>query len=284
MSLPGRFLDIGGQRVFYHRSGRGSPLVLMHGYLLSHWSWRALIPGLAQDHDVIAIDLPGYGESDRPSPSQFRYDAAGYLEAVIGVLDALGIERASLAGQSLGGAIALYTAARQPDRVDRLLVVAPLVYPFPIPVEGRVVLVPYVGLAAMRAFYTRGTLRRYLRRDMFADPSLATDEMVDYIWERINRPGGFEAAHATARFCADPSPVERALRAVRSPACVVWGEEDRLFPAAHARRLASDLPGADVQLIPGCGHIPSEEKPLELLRIMSTFLAPRWAGISAVPA
>jgi pimeloyl-ACP methyl ester carboxylesterase len=103
MSLPGRFLNIGGQRVFYHRSGRGSPVVLIHGYLVSHWCWREVIRGLADAHDVIAIDLPGFGESDRPAPTAYRYDAPAFMETVLGVLDALDLTRASLVGHSMGG-------------------------------------------------------------------------------------------------------------------------------------------------------------------------------------
>src|SRR6266567_1854275 len=117
MSLPGRFLHIGGQRVFYHRTGRGRPLVLLHGYMVSHWCWRHVIPALAAEHDVIALDLLGFGESDRPPATEFRYDAAAHMETVLAVLDALGVERAALMGHSMGGAGALYAAARRPERV-----------------------------------------------------------------------------------------------------------------------------------------------------------------------
>jgi pimeloyl-ACP methyl ester carboxylesterase len=287
MSLPGRFLDIGGQRVFYHRTGRGRTLVLIHGFLLSHFAWRHVIPGLAAEHDVIAIDLPGFGESDRPTPADFRYDAAGYLDIVIGVLDALGLERATLVGHGMGGGIALHTAARQPDRVDRLVVVAPLAYPSRVPMEGRVLLVPFFGPAMFSTFYTRGLVRRYMIKDIYLDPSLATDEWVDYIWERVNRPGGMEAAQAAIRFCADPSAISRNLRAVRAPTLIAWGERDILVPPAHAERLEGDIAGSRTVLIPSCGHAPAEERPAELLRHVIQFLEERESprrAIAAVPA
>ncbi|HKA86555.1 MAG TPA: alpha/beta fold hydrolase, partial [Haliangiales bacterium] len=128
MSLPGRFLSIGGNRVFYHRRGRGRPLVLVHGWMVSHWAWRHVIPSLAGDYDVVAIDLPGFGESDRPSPSEYRYDAPAFAETLIGVLDSLAIERATLVGHSMGGGVALYAAARRPERVERLVLIDALVY------------------------------------------------------------------------------------------------------------------------------------------------------------
>ncbi len=287
MSLPGRFLEIGGQRVFYHRTGRGRPLVLLHGFLLSHYSWRHVIPGLAAEHDVIAIDLPGFGESDRPSPADFRYSAAGYMETVVGVLDVLGLERASLLGHSLGAGVALHTAARQPDRVERLIVLDPLVYDFPLPVEGRVLLTPYLGPALMKTVYTRGVLRHYLTRYLYHHPALVAEELVDYLWERLNRPGGFDAAHACLRLCADPSTIGSSLRAVRAPSLIIWGEGDRLFASSHAARLQGELPGSLLHVLPDCGHAPAEERPDEVLRLVLPFLAAgaeRRPTIVAVPA
>src|SRR6266496_4400960 len=186
MSLPGRFLSLGGQRVFYSRSGPRtsghSPVVFLHGYLVSHWAWRRVLPQIAVTHDVIAFDFPGFGESDRPAPTEYGYDAAAFSETVIAVLDALEIDRASLVGHSMGGGIALYTTARQPERVDRLMVVDPLCFPFNIPVEGKLLLLPYVGASIMRTVYSRPVIRHYMTRHVYRDPTLVSDEWVDYIW------------------------------------------------------------------------------------------------------
>jgi pimeloyl-ACP methyl ester carboxylesterase len=275
VSLPGRFLSIGGNRVFYHRSGRGKPLVLLHSWMVSHWVWRHVLPSLTGDYDVIALDFPGFGESDRPSAAAYRYDAPAFSETLVGVLDSLAIERATLVGHSMGAGVALYTAARRPERVERLVLVDALVYRFPVPVEGRLILVPYLGEAAFRTLATRGLLRHYLRQHVYADPALVSEDWVDYLWERLNRPGGFAAAAAALRFCARPEIVQRSVRAVRAPALVVWGEADRLFPAEGARRLADDLPGAEMTILPGCGHAPQEERPEELVRAWGAFLGVR---------
>lgn len=273
MSLPGRFLNLGGQRVFYHRRGRGTPVLLVHGFLVSHYAWRAVIAELGEAHDVIAIDLPGFGESDRPSPVDFRYDFLGYMETVVGVLDSLEIPRAALVGHSLGAGIALVTAARRPERVSRVAAVDPLVYPFKMPPEVLPLLVPGLGPFLFRALYTRGLMRHTMRSDIYRDPALITDEWVDYVWERLNRPGGFEAAHAVLRACSNPRLVEDSLRLVRAPALIAWGAEDRLFEPAHAERLRDALPGSELHVIPECGHTPAEEKPAELARVLRPFLA-----------
>jgi pimeloyl-ACP methyl ester carboxylesterase len=272
MSLPGRFLTIGGTRVFHHRAGRGKPLVLLHGWMVSHWVWRHILPTLAAEYDVVALDLPGFGESDRPSPTEYGYDAVAFGDTLIGVLDALAIERATLVGHSMGGGVALHTAARRPERVDRLVLVDPLAYPFPIPLEGKLILTPYLGEVMFRALTTRALVRHFLKRHIYFDPGLATDEWIDYLWERMNRPGGFGAATASLRFCARPDVIARNARAVRAPSLVVWGEEDRLFPATSARRLGDDLHAVDVTLIPRCGHAPQEERPDELVRMIGRFL------------
>jgi pimeloyl-ACP methyl ester carboxylesterase len=276
MSLPGRFLSLGGQRVFVHRVGRGTPVVLIHGLLVSHYAWRHVIPALSAAHDVIAFDLPGFGESDRPRPVDFRYDALGYMETVVGVLDELGLPRAALVGHALGGAVALVTAARRPERVSRLAVVDPLVYPYKMPPEALPLLVPGVGPLLFRTLYTRGLIRRYLRNLVYADAARCGEEWVDYIWERLNRPGGFEAAHAVLRASSDPRLVEQSLPAVRAPALIVWGAADRLFSAADAPRLAQELGGSELVILDGCGHAPPEERPDALVEALLPFLgAPR---------
>lgn len=288
MSLPGRFANIGGQRVFYHRSGRGRPVLLIHGFAVSHYCWRHVIPGLAEAHDVIAIDLPGCGESDRPPAASYRYDAPAFMETVLGVLDALGLDRVSLVGHSMGGGVALYTAARRPERVDRLVVVDPLCYPYRMPPEGRLLLLPYIGPALYRTLYTRGMVRLYMRRQVYRDPELVTDEWVDYVWERLNRPGGMEAAHASLRFCQAPSIVARTVRAIRSPTLVMWGADDRIFPSAFAPRLQADIPGAEASIVKECGHAPPEEKPEAVTRAVLGFLAAaertRRPAVAVVPS
>jgi pimeloyl-ACP methyl ester carboxylesterase len=280
MSLPGRFLSIGGQRVFYHRhrdhhvsGGKSKPVVLLHGFAVSHWCFRHIIPGLAEGSDVIAIDLPGSGESDRPSPAEYRYDAPAYMETVLGVLDALGLERASLLGHSMGGGVALYTAARRPERVDRVIAIDPLCYPYRLPLEGRALLVPVIGPAIFQAFFSRPVVRNYMRRQVYRDPTLATEEWVDYLWERLNRPGGIAAVHASLQFCHDPGVIARTVRAIRSPTLILWGDEDKVFPASFGSRLQTDIAGSELHVLRECGHAPPEEKPAEVVKLVSAFLA-----------
>lgn len=280
MSLPGRLLSVDGIRVFVHRSGAPAagraPVVVIHGWFTSHWEHRHTIAALAAaGHEVLAVDLPGFGESDRPSVMSYRYDASAFADTIVAVLDTLAVDRASFVAHSMGAAASLVAAARRPERVDRLVLVNPSVYPVRLPPEARILLAPVAGPWVFRAACTRATIRYFMRRDLYRDAAHATDEWVDYLYERVFRPGGVEAAQAALRLVADPSAAAQSARAVRAPTLIAWGEEDRLCPSSWARRLSGELPGSEVRIIPACGHSPSLERPAELAKTILPFLGAR---------
>ena len=259
MSLPGRLLDVDGVRTFVHRSGRGEPLVLIHGLLVSHWIWRPVIKTLSAEAEVIAFDLPGHGEADRPAPQAFDYTPLGLAHYCDRVLDVLGVSGATVVGHSFGGGIALALAALHPERVRALLAVDAVALPFRLPLSGQLVLSPGIGEALFKRVYSRGQLASHFE-NAFEDRSLASDLYVDYYWERLNRPGGRDATYAMIRAMAglDLSPL---LGEISAPTAVLFGDKDRIVPPAHAERIAALVPGATAEVIPGCGHSPAEETP-----------------------
>ncbi len=286
MSLPGRLLNVRGTRVFVHQLGtraRGrSPVVLVHGWLLSHYSWRQVIAPLVDaGHEVVALDLPGFGESDRPTVAAYRYDATAFSDTLLDTLDALEIERASLCGHDLGAAVSMVTAARHPDRVDRLALIAPPVYATNLPPEAIAVRLPFAGRFLFRLGLARKMIRSFMEREIYVDPALVTDDWVDYVWERAQRPGGVEAAHQAMRIVYDPDEVAHCVAAVRAPTLIVWGELDALLSLRLGRRLHGELPGSELRVIPGCGHAPAEERPAELLAALVPFLGAREPAAAA---
>ncbi|HEY5147096.1 MAG TPA: alpha/beta hydrolase, partial [Polyangiaceae bacterium] len=118
-----------GARIRFVEVGEGPPLVLVHDYLASRVAWDDVIPGLSAHFRVIAPDLPGFGESEKPPPGRYRYDFDAFCESLADLIAALGFGRVSLCGHAMGGAVALTMAATYAHVVDKLVLVNPLVYP-----------------------------------------------------------------------------------------------------------------------------------------------------------
>jgi pimeloyl-ACP methyl ester carboxylesterase len=271
MSLPGRLVELASGRLYVHTQGSGPPLVLLHGYLVSHWYYRAVIPRLAERFEVIAIDLPGQGESDRPPPERFSYDLPSLADTIGFCLDALGKPRVRIAAHSMGGGVAITLAARQPQRVERLVLEDAAIYPLPMPIEGKLALLPGVGKLIFKSVYARRDLARHLR-SVYKDPALATDELIDYYWERFNRAGARDANYALLRMLDRYADNTGDPGRIQCPTLLVWGEEDRAVPLAHGKRLVKQIPGARLEVIGSCGHSPHEERPDEYLRVVLPFL------------
>jgi len=259
--------------------------VLLHGFMMSHWTWRDVLPLLPVDEeqlDVIALDLPGFGESDRPAPHLFGYDAPAQAAIVDEVLNRLGVEQAIVVGHSMGGAVALSLAARRPQRVAALVLISAAALPLPVPVEGRILSAPVVGRLLWLTAVTRRDVKRMMLRDHFRDPRPVTDAFVDYVWARLNRPGGREAAYAAMQAMLRNDPARVEAEAVRAPTLLVWPEEDRVVPLAHGQVLAGRIPtAAPLEVIPAAGHNVQLERPDELVRRMLPFLREARARLGA---
>jgi pimeloyl-ACP methyl ester carboxylesterase len=270
-------------RLFVTQRGEGPPLVLLHGYLVSHYYFRAIIPELAKSFEVITIDLPGQGESDRPSPDVFHYDLPSLASAIGACLDAIDRPRVRLYGHSTGGGVAITLAAAQPKRVERLVVEDAAIYPLPIPMVGKIALLPGVGKTIFTRLYSRRDLTNHLR-GVHKDPAVCTDEELDYYWERFNRAGGREVNYAYLKMLASLADNTGDPGRIECPTLIVWGEEDRTCPLAHGKRLQKQIVGAKLEVIGACGHSPHEERPDELLRAVVPFLVGEGAAVGATAA
>ena len=263
------FLDVPGGRVRYIRRGRGPAVVLIHGFASSLYTWKDVLPALALDHDVVAIDLPGFGGSSIPRP----LEGASYPGVVLAVMDRLGLERVSLVGNSLGGSVAVAVAAEHPERVDRLVVIDSAGFNFRArdrPWMLRLVGAPGVAAAAERLPVRRRLVAAGLRQVFFRD-ELVTEERVDEYAAPMLRPGAVRAAAELLGALGVPDFAALVAR-VRAPTLVVWGREDTWIPVAHAQRFTEGIPGSRAVVLDACGHMPQEENPAEVGARLRSFL------------
>jgi pimeloyl-ACP methyl ester carboxylesterase len=273
-------VEIDGLSIRYLAAGEGPPLVLLHGAGDNSLDWRWVIPDLATTHRVYALDLPGSPDSARPaadySPAFFERFAAGFL-------DALGIGRATLVGNSLGGLVALRLALSEPARVTSLVLVdsaglGRAVNPAFISVN-----VPGLGEAAMPFWRTSvGAYQRAWRRTvlLFAHPpgSVPREWLAEQC--RLAQSPGYLEAHMTAlRALVSPlgqrEVLVNRLPSLKIPTLVVWGERDRVFLESQAREAAVRLQEGSLALIPDCGHMPHVECPDHFLAAIDEFLIGR---------
>ncbi len=266
---PSEFVSVAGMRMHVRDTGpRDGPVVIMlHGLGSSLHTWEAWAEALSVHDRVIRFDLPGFGLTG-PDPSGDYTDARSV--AVVGALmDALGVRRASLVGNSMGGKFAWMFAAEHPDRVVRLVLVSPDGFASPGFAYGKT---PDVPVVARLLPYT---LPRFMLRAnvaaAYADPSRLTDAVLDRYRDMMLVPGNREALLArTAQVRLEPP--EPMLRRIEAPTLLIWGEKDRLIPFSNAREYMAAIPNCRLVAFPDLGHVPQEEAPAESLPPVQAFL------------
>lgn len=269
--LEERFSEVGGLRLRYVRAGQGTPVLLLHGFASSIYTWRHVLPALARRHDVVALDLPGFGGSQVPAQLSPELLAS----AVRGLVAQLGLRQPALVGHSMGGAVAALLASEAELQASRLALFDAAT--FAMAAEERPRLVRLVGRPWVAALLELLPVRRLAvwagLREVFYDDRLVTGEVLDEYAAPLRRPGSTAAlvallnsGQATAALLPDR------LAAVRVPVLVVWGREDAWIPLAHAERHVLAVPGARVAVLERCGHMPQEEQPAETVRLLSEFL------------
>jgi pimeloyl-ACP methyl ester carboxylesterase len=269
--LEPRAARVGSRTVRFVRAGAGPAVVLVHGFGSSLCTWKDVLPALAARHDVVALDLPGFGGSERPADLAF----ADLPRAVVGLMDALGIERAALVGNSMGGAAAALVAAADAGRVSRLVLVDAAGFNLePRARPGMVRLASSWAAPVLQVLPGKRIVVEAALRQVFHDDALVTRERVAEYLAPAQRPGSFAALRSLGRSLgSSASQLAEALAAIRAPTLVVWGAEDRWIPLADADRFVAAIAGARKVVIPACGHVPQEEKPAEVARLLLEFLA-----------
>ncbi len=243
----------------------GRPLVLLHDVLLCSYAWRKIVPAFVGDHRVIAIDLPGAGESDRPAPEPAHgYSLAWMSSAVADTLAAMGLAHVDLMGQGLGGTLALWLASEHPAGIGRVAALAPYLWRPVMHREQRLAGLPAFGERVFDRVYRKKDLERTLGT-WRSSPELVDPIALDVYWDRLERSGGVPAVCAMLRQLDDLEPLRERLPAVVARTLVVWGDRDVVVPPEHATAIAELLPHGRALVIDGCAHSIAEDRAARLI-------------------
>ena len=257
------------------RDGERYPVVALPGVLAPRTSFRALAQHLHERFRLIAVDFPGFGESEKPSVNRYPYGIPAFADAIADLFGGLGLSRAHVVGHGLGGAVALQLSTRHPELVARLGLIAPLAQPSPRSQLYRALVAPLVGGLVFRQIVGRSAFRSFYLARVNPD---ATPDQLDEYYESVESPASRAALLATLRACVDTRAVIASSRRVRAPTLLLWGRDDALFPLSLGRRLSREMPSAGLELLP-TGHAPHEQAPKRVAEILESFFSGRRAGI-----
>ena len=274
-----QFIDVGSLQVHYKVVGQdGRALVLLHGFAASLFSWRKVMEPLSEAGMVVAFDRPGFGLTERPMPGEWDgespYSPEAQADLTVALLDELGIDRAVLVGHSAGGTIALLTALRYPHRVEALVLEDAAVYENTGTPEwmGPFLRTPPMGRLGPLLIRSLTLWGKAAIRTAWSDPDKITVELISG-YKKPLQVESWDRALWEVVLASHSLGLEERLDEVSVPALVITGERDRLVPTQNSERLATELPAAELVLIPDCGHVPHEKCPGEFLEAVREFVA-----------
>jgi pimeloyl-ACP methyl ester carboxylesterase len=266
-------LEVKGIQYHYTEyPGAGRTVVLIHGFAASTYTWEdsAKILNNAGFH-VYALDLKGFGWSDKPLDS--RYDVVALMEDVDDWMNTMKINKAVVVGNSMGGAITALLSKLHPNRVERMVLIDAGGYPMKLPMAIRAARLP------LSAFFGKLWMGPWLVRmnmkEVMYDKSKVTDERVNAYFQRMSSENAMDTQILTAKAIdfSQRSLVMDANRSNKTKALIIWGKDDAWIPLdTVGMKFREDLVNSVISVIPECGHIPQEEKPEETAKLIIDFI------------
>jgi 4,5:9,10-diseco-3-hydroxy-5,9,17-trioxoandrosta-1(10),2-diene-4-oate hydrolase len=279
------FVEAAGARIHYLHSGSGQPMLLIHGLVGSSRNWRSNIEGLSRRASVYAIDLVNMGKSQRVGTVDPGLRAAAHR--IVAVMDALDLAEADIVAHSHGGAIALMLAALHPERVRRLILFAPA---NPYSRSGDPIVRTYSttwgGLIARMFPYFPLRIQRRALGEIYGGADCVVESCLHEIVHGLRDPVTLRHVLRTVRcWFSERARLKAALRRVRSPMLLVWGDRDYTVSLSSAVRLKRKLRGSELVVLPGVGHASFEEAPEQANRIVLEWLERHpWSIVRTRPA
>jgi pimeloyl-ACP methyl ester carboxylesterase len=262
------FATVEGARIRYVDTGGEKPaVVLIHGFASALDAWATVIPELSKTHRVLAMDLKGFGWSDRPDGD---YSPEAEAKIVLALMSQRNIEQAALVGHSWGASIALAAALRAPNRVTRIALYDAWVYEAQLPAFFHWSRADFFGEALFGLYYKERPGEKIAYA--FYDQKYVTEQLTDAVEDALDRPGTVAAALAAVRG-QRYAAVEANYRKIQQKTLLLWGREDIVAQLSFGERLTRDLPNSRLVVYPHCGHFPMIEAKDESNRELVAFLS-----------
>ena len=266
------FYRIEDLNIRVYSAGSGPPVMLVHGFTGTADDWRSNIPELSKRFSVYAVDLPGFGFSDKPL--NFDYTSRGYAKFILNFLDAFHLDRAFLIGNSMGGQIALMTCLKYPKRIGGLVLIDSGGYPGSVEfLPFKLLKIPIIGEISM-AIINRTIIGIMLKKGVYFNSSLATKEVIDNYYQVYRMTNARKIPPIVIRnITKDEQYIASNLGDINCPTLVLWGAEDRIISPNKAEMFKRDISGASSLMVPKAGHLPQGEKPKIVNKAIIDFLS-----------
>ncbi|MEI9903291.1 MAG: alpha/beta hydrolase [Asticcacaulis sp.] len=258
------YADLGnGVIVHYREDGPADApvLILVHGYGDSHFTWEGWTPIVSQHYRTLAIDLPGHGLTE--APKTYLLKPANLADLVVQVADKIGVQKFSIAGNSLGGSVAWQTAVRHPDRVQNLILVDAGGWPSPPATTKPSLAFQIIGSPLGREFLKHVDNKPLIRqgvRGEVGDPKVITDAFIDR-WAVLQRGPGHRDILLNADLSGVASATPELIGSIKAPTLILWGDVDPLINKASAAEFGKYISDSKVIIYPKVGHLPQVEIP-----------------------
>jgi pimeloyl-ACP methyl ester carboxylesterase len=264
-----RYESMDGYRLHYIDMGRGDPVVLVHGFADSTYSWHKNLLVLLNEHfRVIMVDQPGLGFSDIP-PDSHTYTIENQAEEILRLLDKLQIQHFSLVGHSMGGGIALYLSQKVPDRIDKAVAIDPACFKI-----SRRFIMAFPGMDHMASIFASRWLLGCSLKDVYYNDDKVNEVLIDEYARYLNRHGSWKVLSKLSRqyFSDAFALMTQGYEEMTLPLLIIWGEEDSWISVEHGARLHRKVPNSRFSRLPRCGHNPHQECDGKVNRLMVDFL------------
>jgi pimeloyl-ACP methyl ester carboxylesterase len=270
--FPGYRINVNNVQIYYeyfdHENPNAKVVVLIHGFLSSTISFRQVLPFLMKEYKVIALDLPGFGQSEKSK--SFIYKLSNYGQLIIDFLDKLNIQNVILIGHSMGGQICMHAAKKAPRRIEKLILLGCCSY---VKRASRsLIACSYLPLFTwgMRSWIQKKDVKQNLL-SVLHDSKLVTQELIDGYSKPISETAFIDSLIRLLRHREGDMSSEE-LKDIKQPVLMLWGNEDKVIPVKNGYRLKHDLPNAELIVYKNCGHLLMEEKPQEISNEIVNFI------------